>query len=247
MKNLILIVLSCSFALAAWAQPNTPTTKTGRVGIGLYYNPSFTYRSLSASTPSETFLKEQRNQNEIFGLSQAAGMTFAYRIGERWRVQLGVLYGDRTYRSKKENLEWPSGTDGVAQEAYMSFHHYYGDIPLKVTYKFLEKGRFDFFAGVGASAAIFGQYNRNTHIRTESGWEVSNKDQNYFVNFDEVNFFALVDAGIEYRLSKAFKLSLALTGQIPLKPSNSNLDLKEHLYSVGLGIGFIYNPLVKVK
>ena len=247
MKNLILILVSCSWAFTTWAQLDYSTHKVGRVGIGLYYNPSFTYRTLAASTPSDEFLKAQRNENEIFGLSQSAGMTFAYRIGEKWRVELGVLYGDRAYRSRTEALEWPDGTGDQPQEAYMSFHHYYGDIPLKVKYKFLQKGRFDFFAGLGATLSIFGQHNRNTHVRTESGWMVSNKDQNYFVNFDEANFFALVDAGVEYRLTQAFKLSLALTGQIPLKPSNSNMDLKERLYSVGVGIGFIYNPLVKVK
>ncbi len=192
-------------------------------------------------------MKEQRDANERFGISQSAGMTFAYRIGEKWRLELGVLYGDRTFRSKKESLGWPAGTDGAPSEGYMSFHYYYGDIPIKVKYNILQTAPFTVFVGAGATLSIFGQYNRNTHIRNEDGWEVNNIDRNYFVNYDEMNFSALLEAGVEYNISPAFKFALALNGQIPLKPTNSNTTLKEHLYSIGVGIGFIYNPLVNVK
>lgn len=245
MRNLFLIILCCCLSTASiWAQ-NTDK-KAGRVGIGLYYNPSFTYRTLTPSTESGEFLKEQRNQKEIFGLSQSAGATVDVRITSRFRIELGVLYGDRSYRTKTEELEWTSGTEEPSA-AYMSFHHYYGDIPLKIKYDVLQTDKFNVFVGAGATMSIFGQYNRNTHTREGNTWSVSNKDKNYFVQFDEANFFALVDAGIEYKLSQAFKLAVALNGQIPLKAANSNMALKEHFYSIGLGIGLIFNPLVKFK
>lgn len=235
-----------SWSMMAWAQ-NTATKKAGRVGIGLYYNPSFTYRFLSTSTTDGAAIKQQRNQQETFGLSQSAGMTVDVRITPKIRIELGVLYGDRSYRTKTETLEWPSGTAGGPNAAYISFHHYYGDIPLKVKYDLVQTDQFNVFVGAGATMSIFGQYNRTTHIKEENNWQVANVDRNYFVQHDEANFFALLDAGIEYKLSKAFKVALALNGQIPLKASNSNMELKEHFYSIGLGVGLLFNPLVKVK
>ena len=233
-------------SVATWAQQTTEK-KAGRVGIGLYYNPSFTYRTLTTSTTEGAAIKQMRNQQEIFGISQSAGMTVDIRIVPKVRIELGVLYGDRTYRTRVEELQWTANSEEAPSAAYMSFHHYYGDIPLKVKYDFLQTEKFNLFAGVGATLSIFGQYNRNTHLKEGNTWRVANKDKNYFVQYDEANFFALVDAGIEYKLSKAFKLAVAVNGQIPLKAANANLELKEYFYSVGLGIGFIYNPLVKVK
>lgn len=246
MKTILLILGCLGLSVATWAQQTTEK-KAGRVGIGLYYNPSFTYRTLTTSTTEGAAIKELRNQQEIFGISQSAGMTVDVRIVPKVRIELGVLYGDRTYRTRVEELQWTDNSANAPSAAYISFHHYYGDIPLKVKYDFLQTDKFNCFAGVGATLSIFGQYNRNTHLKEGNTWRVANKDKNYFVQYDEANFFALVDAGIEYKLSKAFKLAVAINGQIPLKAANSNLELKEYFYSVGLGIGFIYNPLVKVK
>lgn len=212
-----------------------------RVSYGLEFNGDLNYRWIN-KVPSEIELLELKNENDRFGMGYRLGFNFEYRMRNHFSLKTGILYSDRSYRTKVKSLDWADKTlDNLPDASYLSYHFNYIDIPLKLSYEFAHYSRLRFYASAGVSTSLFFSNVQKKHVQTGNNWNTT-KDSQFLFGYDVINFFGELDLGIDYQLSDQFKLRFNLNLQHSIKGLNSNLLSKTYLQSSGLGIGLLFTP-----
>ncbi len=216
-----------------------------RVSYGIYLNTNLNYRWLN-EVPEENQLQSLMNENDRTGFGYRFGINFNCELKPPFALQFGLLYGDRSYRTKETVLDFSStpSSGNLPKLAYLSYHFNYFDIPIKLKYQFSPKNKVSFFIAGGITTSLFITHVQKLHVETDGQWR-STKDTQSIYGYDALNFFGEIDAGIDYRINRKLKLQFSANFQQALKAVNSNLLTKRYLYSGGLAIGVFFTPLTK--
>lgn len=237
MKNILcFLLLFLSGSIIAQSETASDSRK---LSYGLYFSSAIGYRTLNTE-PVEVWLKEQRDAEEKSAFGYRFGAKTDYRFSERIRGQVGLIFADRVYKTIENSLNFNNLPDDAITSNYLSFHYKYLDIPLKVSYDFASQKRLNFFVASGITTSIFLSFSKNNHTQTSTGWTIT-KD-NKGIGYDRLNFFAVLEPGIAYKLSSMLSIRASLNMEYGLKATNVNLLTQERLFAGGMELGFTFTP-----
>ena len=240
MKSYLLFATLNFLAFTGFSQSEFATTTPKRFSYGLYFSPNLNYRTLT-SNATNNLVKATRDQEEIADFGFRAGMTFDYRISKKIDLSSGLIFSNRTFRTRSKRLVWSKSN---ASEAFISQLYSYVDIPLKVRYNISPDQKLNWFVSGGANLAFLPAHVQRNHTNTSGTWKVSRDRLNTMLSF---LFLAEIEAGVAYRLTPAFTLRSSLYFQHALTSTNPNFNTREFLYSGGFSVGLIFTPQKEKK
>jgi hypothetical protein len=237
MIKCVLFFVLASLPLAVSCQSSFPAPQLNSVGIT--FAPEFTYRTLTFSDRND-WVAEARNKEEIGNYGFTAGALVNYSLGKRVTFETGVMYANKSTKTKYKDLEWPSTDQELPSESQTLYHFKYITIPIDFNYNLFATEKVNVFAATGLSVglflskktkvvAIYPDGDKNTHASTKQ------------VGYSRFNLFATVGAGIDYRVSKQLVVRVEPFYQRSLTSITADDDAKEHLFSFGVTTGVFYS------
>ncbi len=232
MKKIILLFLFLPILLFA----QNETIKLNRFQIGVNFSPDLCYRMLSTQNANDGFWINIRNKNEGSKFGLTSGLTLYYKLSSRFTIGIGALYSNKGYKIKRSDWMPPTNSiDYFLPVANSKFRYSYLDIPLIIQYRIL-----NFSDKFSLSTSLAGTFNfiiSKQLIIHDS----KNKSANTLniSDFNNINFSGNISIDFAYQLNSKFKLSLSPTYRYSFMPIYKS-TVKDHLYSIGLNTGLIY-------
>src|SRR5688500_14913105 len=100
-----IVVLLIAIPVLSFSQNDSSPRRIQAIGI--IYVPEFSYRTLNYA-PSQRWVESLRNENEIGNFGFTSGVKLRLRSKQKWRLETGLLYANRSFKTKSEELMWAS-------------------------------------------------------------------------------------------------------------------------------------------
>lgn len=109
-------------------------------------------------TPGEYFLGKKIEEYTTYAISGGGGFTLS-RESKKNSVEVGFLYNTKRYHPKKLSIITTNDRGIVFEEKLRNVQMNLIQIPINYRYKFIQKNKINYFAGVGASLNVITQAN----------------------------------------------------------------------------------------
>jgi hypothetical protein len=238
MRSLLLLMVIL-FPAMTFCQQEKSSRRLRSVGIVI--SPNHSYRTLNFA-PSHEWIAEMRNNEEVGNFGFTAGFQAHYRLGSKLKFETGLLYSNKSLKTKYENLTWASSDPELPSRSKTIYHFKYLELPASVSYNFLVINRMSLFATTGLSANIFLSRKTTVAITYPDGNNSSHASSKQ-TGYSRFNLSAMIGAGIDYRLSKRITLRAAPIYQRSLTSIVADDDAKEYFFSFGVNTGIYYTLL----
>ena len=238
MRSLLLLMIII-FPAMGFCQSEKPSRRLSSIGIMI--SPNYSYRTLNFAS-SNQWIAETRNDEEIGNFGFTAGFQAHYRIGRNLKFETGLLYSNKSLKTKYEDLTWASSGPDLPSRSKTIYHFKYVALPVSVSYNFLVINKMSLFATAGLSASIFLSKKTNVVATYPDGDNSSHASSKQW-GYSRFNLSATIGAGIDYRLSKRITLRGAPFYQRSLTSIVADDEAKEYLFSFGVNTGIYYTLL----
>ena len=211
---------------------NTQENDFHRIRLGVTFSPAYSYRTLKGSDIHG--MLNSRNDYEIAKFGYSGGLNIDYNLKSWFGIESGILYTNKGYRTKKTYLSYDDPVIGNSQWIRTTYSYHYIDIPLKIRFSAgWEKIRFSAAAGI-TTGFLAGQTNT---LQFENGRD---KSPNYASDYNRVNLFPTISAGMDYKVTSKSTLRLEPVFQYGLvKTSKSEGPISDYLWSVGVNVSYL--------
>lgn len=211
----------------------------GFTAVGLVGSLDYTNRTLDYSSANE-WISKARDANETGNTGFTVYSQVQYKFNERLRIEGGVGYSNRSYKTKFEDLYWTSDDPGLPVKSRTIHRFKYITLPLSTNYSIYTRNRLSVYITAGIATNIF--LARRTSVES---LETDGDDVGYAFSKRSgyTKFTATVrgGAGIEYKVMKRFALRVEPNYQRTIRPITSDDDAKEYIYALGLATGMFYS------
>ena len=119
---LLLLIVFISLGQFSNAQKESSSS------VGLFYSPTYAYRTLSADGGTASSIVDLRNSIEEPTLTATIGITYIYQFGFGLTLESGVQYAQKGEQQKTSDLTFAGG--GTATFRNWSYYEYV-EIPVK--------------------------------------------------------------------------------------------------------------------
>lgn len=240
-------------ALAQSPQSPDVNIDLKRIEIGVNVSPNCTdliLRNNGGSTTSDRVI-DRRNKRETPKLGMTAGVSFGYRFTKAISIETGVLYSNKGYQTKKDELSFGqmidprygfttySTTNGGATLTHIRFvysYHYIG-IPIKANFS-VGGNKWKFVSSIGVVTEFLTK-STNTAVFYRSD---GSKERNTEVLNDDyklINLSPTVSAGVEYVLNPNMSLRAEPIFRFGVLQI-IDTPVTGYLYSAGLQVGYYF-------
>jgi hypothetical protein len=238
MKKIFLLMITI-LPVIGFCQSEKPAR--GLSAIGIMISPGYGYRTLNFAS-SNQWIAKMRNDDEVANFGFTAGFQVHYRLSSKLKFETGLLYANRSLKTKYEDLDWTSSGREFATRSKTIYHFKYVTVPAGVSYSFFSSKKMSLFATTGFSADIFLSKKTKVTVSYADGADRSHTSPKQ-TGYSRFNLSATVGAGIDYHLSKRITLRAAPFYQRSLTSIVVDDNAKEYLYSFGVSTGVLYSLL----
>lgn len=233
MQRYLFIVLFI-FPIAVFGQQKSK----GFTAIGLVGSLDYTNRTLDYSAANE-WVASMRNTNEVGNTGFMVYSQVQYTFNKRLRVEGGVGYSNRSYKTKFEDLHWASDDPNLPVKSRTIHRFKHITLPLNINYSIYTKNKFNVYITAGIATNIF--LARRTKVESmdargeDSGYAFSKRS-----GYTKFTATARAGAGIEYLVMKRFSLRMEPYYQRTIRSITTGDGAKEYIYAFGLATGMFY-------
>ena len=219
------------FTLLAYNGTCQSDKNQNRFSFGLSFSPDYTFRNFSAPVASP-WNEVADIEDPRFGFT--TGLVAKYQVSNRFAVESGILFSDKGYKMKFDELVYPDETGYAVLDGWVHsyYHYYYLGVPVKGNFYIVDK-RVKLFL----SAGVFTDFFLDSKIKTEYFLEgekgsEDNSDENEY--FKKVNFGGLAGFGAEYNCGKHIQLRLEPLIRYSFTSAMKDTPLTRSWYSAGI-------------
>ncbi|MFN2424487.1 MAG: outer membrane beta-barrel protein [Cryomorphaceae bacterium] len=180
-------------------------------------------------------------------LGMTAGFHLGYQFTDNIRLESGLLYANKGYRTEKMDANFGDALDprrGITFSETAELTHarfiesfHYIAVPLKVNFSFGGE-KWKWLADIGVMNEFLVEAT-NTAV-TYNGSEVTDSNtETSGTDFRPFSLSPVISVGVEYVLSPNMSLRAEPTFRYGVLQT-TDIPVTEHLYSAGLQIGYIY-------
>lgn len=228
-------ILFILFAFEALSQEKSK----GFSAVGLMGSIDYTNRTLDYS-PANEWISKTRDANETGNTGFTVYSQVQYKFNERLRIEGGVGYSNRSYKTKFEDLHWTSDDTGFPVKSRTIHRFKHITLPLNINYSIYTRNRLSVYITAGIATNIF--LARRTRVES---LETDGDDVGYAFSkrsgYTKFTATARGGAGIEYKVMKRFALRIEPYYQRTIRSVTTDNDAKEYIYAFGLATGMFYS------
>ena len=224
-----------------------------RIEIGVNISPDFTSRILRNNNGSATadWIINGRNEREIPKLGMSAGLSFGYRFTKTVGIETGILYSNKGYQTKKDELTfWQmidprygfiySNTNGggatFTHVRFIYSYHYVG-IPVKVNFS-VGGNKWKFVSSIGIITEFLTK-STNTAVLYMNDKRKERNTETLNDNYKIINLSPTASIGVEYILNPCMSLRAEPTFRFGVLQI-IDTPVTGYLYSAGLQVGYYF-------
>lgn len=227
-------ILLIVFPIAGFSQQKSK----GFTAIGLVGSLDYTNRTLDYSAENE-WVAAMRNTNEVGNTGFMVYSQVQYTFSKRLRVEGGVGYSNRSYKTKFEDLHWTSDDPDLPVKSRTIHRFKHITLPLNLNYSIYTKNKVNVYITAGIATNIF--LARRTKVESP---EAHGGDRGYSFSkrsgYTKFTATARAGAGIEYLVMKRFSLRIEPYYQRTVRSITTDDGAKEYIYAFGLATGMFY-------
>lgn len=236
MKLNLCILLLLGHVISAYSHEPNP-----RWSLGIFISPDYCYRDLKYSGDDNAFinLTASRNESEKPKLGFTTGLIGRYNINKKYGIELGLTYSDKGFKYERLPLYHFNSSDTAVGYSNFRYHFRYYEMPIKATYTIEVAKRIKLRAGAGAFVNFYSNTKAVSEIHKFDGntyMEKTRSRDHYIENF---NYGVCGSLAFDFYRSQQFDLRLEPNFRYSLR-SMAISEMRTRLYSIGVGIGFIY-------
>ena len=235
MKQLLILVTTL-VSLTVQGQDKNPTQK---ILIGFSFSPDYSSRTLKNNdgSPSSDLVIKSRNDNEVAKFGFTTGLNVCFNFSHLVGFETGVQFSSKGYKTKSQDLTYFPPNPSLPTKAQTNYAYQYIGIPLKAKFSF-GKSKVRFLSSIGLMTNFLLNVKQTTKSEYSNG-KTEKKSQSSTSGFKKVDISPLISVGVDYRLNNKIHLVAEPTfryGVIKTKDA----PVTEHLWNVGLNVGFYY-------
>ncbi len=217
--------------------------------IGLSVSPDYADLLLRNNDGSATadWIIDGRNERETAKLGMSAGLHIGYRITQPVGIEIGVLYSNKGYQTKKRELTfgemvdprygfvYSTGSGSAPESVRFIYNYHYVGIPLEVN---LRIGGHDWT--IIPSVGIVTEFlvkPTNTAVLFMSDGSTERNTEESGTDFKFVNLSPTVSLGVEYAFLPSMSVRAEPTFRFGVLQI-TDTPVTGHLYSAGLQISY---------
>jgi hypothetical protein len=211
----------------------------GFTAVGLMGSLDYTNRTLDFTAGNE-WVAAMRDRNEIGNTGFTVYSQVRYKFSSRWRIEGGVGYINRSYKSKFEDLHWTSDDAALPARSRTIHRFKYITLPLNINYSLYTHNKIRLFATAGVATNIF--LARRTKVQS-TFTNGSNSDYAFSKRSGYTTFTATARGGVglDYQVMKRFTLRIEPYYQRTLRSITADDTAKEYIYALGIATGMFYS------
>ena len=235
MKQLLILVAT----FASLTVPGQNTNQTQKIIIGFNFSPDYSSRTLKNNddASSSDLVIKNRNDIETAKFGYTTGLNVYVNFSQLVGFETGIQYSNKGYKTKNQDLVYFPPSPSSPTKARFIYAYQYIGIPLKAKFSF-GKNKVRFVSSIGFMTNFL------LNIKQTANYEYSNgktekKSQSSKSGFNKVDISPMLSVGVDYKLNSRINLFAEPTfryGVIKTKDA----PVTEHLWNVGLNIGFYY-------
>jgi hypothetical protein len=206
--------------------------------LGIVFAPEFGYRSLNYASSHE-WVEVSRDETEVGNYGFTTGVKVRLRSKRTWRLETGLLFANKSFKTRNEELIWTSDDPALPQSTKTIYRLKYLSLPINIHYPLMVKNRLTLAANGGLSANVFLSAKTKVIIGYGDGHETSHASVKQ-VGHSRFSLSGLIGATVDYKLSDKFVITAEPHYQRFLTSINADNNAKEHLYSFGIGLAASY-------
>lgn len=207
--------------------------------ISIVVTPEYGYRSLNYPS-SHQWVQEVRDEHEVAHYGFSAGVRTRFRSKYKCALELGLLFANRAFKTKQEELLWNPQDPSLPGSAETIFRFKYLAIPVNINYQMAASGRMAVSLKAGVAPSVFLSAKTKLITIHENGEESTHSSVSE-VGHTRFGLSGVIGVAIEYNASEKITLSIEPCYQRFLTSINANKDAKEYLFSFGAGVSARYN------
>lgn len=204
------------------SKPEMPETGQGKFSIGLVLGPD---------------MSTAGNLSNFYEPGSKIGITVDYKINNNWALSVGAIRSKVNYKAGSQDYNPPAGYwyNGV-QATQTKAQCVIIDIPINLSYRFLDQDRSRFYASAGLSSYIM----LNEDYRFSYDYEQPNFPQRWSEDTGTAHLMsnANISVGYEYDVTERVSLRAEPFFRVPIREVGwGNVNL----YSMGTLVSINYN------
>jgi hypothetical protein len=235
MRHLLFLMIMV-LPLIGFGQPEEKPRRLSAVGIMV--SPVYSYRTLNFAA-SNQWVAEMRNDEEVGNVGFAAGFRAHYRLRDKMKLEIGLSYANKSFKTKYEELSWTSDDPAFPTRSRTIYRYKYIMLPVNISYAFFVAEKVRCFASAGLSANVFLARKTKVELSYADGGDGSHASSKR-IGYSRFNLSAIVSAGIDYRLSKRFTVRAEPFYERSLTSIVADDQAREYLFSFGVVTGVHY-------
>lgn len=230
-----LLTLILLFPFVSFSQE----TSKGFTAVGLMGSLDYTNRTLDFSDVNG-WVATARDQNEIGNIGFMVYSQVQYKFNNRLRLEGGVGYSNRSYKTKSEDLHWVTNDPDLPVKSRTVHRFKYISLPLNVQYDIYTHNKFRLFAIAGIATNIF--LARRTQVQSSLA-NGNNNDYSFSKRSGYTTFSAIARCGVglDYQVMKHFTVRIEPYYQRTIRSITVDDHAKEYIYVLGVATGIFYS------
>ena len=115
--------------------------KNNKWSFGLFFSPSYAYRSVTVSDNSLQWMADLNNEADKPKTGYSTGLSILYRLNKPIELETGVLYSNKGFRFEFDEFVTPESQPdpSIPENASTTYSYRYLTIPVKTNWFFLDR------------------------------------------------------------------------------------------------------------